>query len=181
MNTSHLVERVVSLIAKQQKNIDATGSKELKLKEKDRKEIKNKHPHSSLKFDVQTKKWMRCKTKNEAFEEYSSLEHLDEETLLSEVSLRTGSITVLLMKVKQYASKVDKGVTQLKSLSSQLRTAGDDKKRDKIQSDIVNTDAEVFSSLRKMVMYASLVSGAGGLGGDRTYKLLKKMEKQKRR
>jgi hypothetical protein len=174
MNTSHLVERVVSLIAKQQKNIDATGSKELKLKlkEKDRKEIKNKHPHSSLKFDVQTKKWMRCKTKNEAF---------DEETLLSEVSLRTGSITVLLMKVKQYASKVDKGVTQLKSLSSQLRTAGDDKKRDKIQSDIVNTDAEVFSSLRKMVMYASLVSGAGGLGGDRTYKLLKKMEKQKRR
>jgi len=85
------------------------------------------------------------------------------------------------MKVKQYGSEVDKGVNKLKSLSSSLNTVSDDKDRDKIQSEIVKTDSEVFQSLRKMIMYVGLVSGSGGVGGDRTYKLLKKMEKQKRR
>ncbi len=172
-----LVERVARLITKQEKKVDTTGEKDLnlKLKEKDRKEVKSKHPHSSLEFNHQTKRWMRRKTKTE------ELEHLDEETLLNEITLRTGAIAGFLMKVKQYASKVDREVGKLNSLSSQLRTTSDDEKKQKIQSDIVSIDAQVFLSLRKMIMYASFVSGAGGLGADRTYKLLKKMEKQKRR
>ena len=84
------------------------------------------------------------------------------------------------MKVKQYGSEVDKGVNKLKSLSSALNTVSDDKDRDKIQSEIIKIDGDVFLSLRKMIMYVGLVSGSGGVGGDRTYKLLKKMEKRKK-
>ena len=100
---------------------------------------------------------------------------------IDEISLRTGAIGGFPMKVKQYVSQVDKGVMKLKSLSSNLQNLSDEKERNRITSEIVRTDADVLSSLRKMEMYSSLVSTSGGLGIDRTYKLLKNMEKQKRR
>ena len=150
-----------------------TGEKELldKSKETQRKEVKNRHPNTSLKWDGH--RWTTYQKQKEQLEQ--QLQSIDE------ISLRTGLIGGFLMKVKQYGSEVDKGVNKLKSLSSSLNTVTDDKDRDKIQSEIVKTDSEVFQSLRKMIMYVGLVSGSGGVGGDRTYKLLKKMEKQKRR
>jgi len=150
-----------------------TGEKELLDKSKDtqRKEVKNRHPNTPLKWDGH--RWTTYQKRKEQLEQ--QLQPIDE------ISLRTGLIGGFLMKVKQYGSEVDKGVNKLKSLSSSLNTVSDDKDRDKIQSEIVKTDSEVFQSLRKMIMYVGLVSGSGGVGGDRTYKLLKKMEKQKRR
>jgi hypothetical protein len=106
--------------------------------------------------------------------EYSS-------TLIQEISLRTGAIALYLAKVKQYANKVDAGVNKLKSLSASLKNAPDEKERNRIHSEIVRVDADVLSSLRKMEMYSALVSASGGLGADRNYKQLKKMEKPNRR
>ena len=150
-----------------------TGETELldKSKERQRKEVKDRHPNTPLKWDGH--RWTTYQKRKEQLEQ--QLQPIDE------ISLRTGLIGGFLMKVKQYGSEVDKGVNKLKSLSSSLNTVSDDKDRDKIQSEIVKTDSEVFQSLRKMIMYVGLVSGSGGVGGDRTYKLLKKMEKQKRR
>ena len=150
-----------------------TGEKELldKSKERQRKDLKDRHPNTSLKWDGH--RWTTYQKQKEEIE--------DQVQPIDEISLRTGLIGGFLMKVKQYGSEVDKGVNKLKSLSSSLNTVSDDKDRDKIQSEIVKTDSEVFQSLRKMIMYVGLVSGSGGVGGDRTYKLLKKMEKQKRR
>jgi len=103
-------------------------------------------------------------------------------TLLREISLRTGAIAVYLVKVKQYANAVDRGVNKLKSLSASLKNDPDGKERSRIEADIVRTDADVLSSLRKMQMYSALVSASGGLGAPKeTAKLIKKMEKQKRR
>ena len=150
-----------------------TGETELldKSKERQRKEVKDRHPNTPLKWDGH--RWTTYQKRKEQLEQ--QLQPIDE------ISLRTGLIGGFLMKVKQYGSEVDKGVNKLKSLSSSLNTVSDDKDRGKIQSEIVKTDSEVFQSLRKMIMYVGLVSGSGGLGVDRTYKLLKKMEKQKRR
>ena len=150
-----------------------TGEKEIldKSKEKQRKDVKDRHPNTPLKWDGH--RWTTYQKRKEQLEQ--QLQPIDE------ISLRTGLIGGFLMKVKQYGSEVDKSVNKLKSLSSSLNTVSDDKDRDKIQSEIVKTDSEVFQSLRKMIMYVGLVSGSGGVGGDRTYKLLKKMEKQKRR
>ena len=150
-----------------------TGETELldKSKERQRKEVKDRHPNTPLKWDGH--RWTTYQKRKEELEQ--QLQPLDE------ISLRTGLIGGFLMKVKQYGNKVDQGVSKLKSLSSSLNTVKDDKERDKIQSEIIKIDGDVFQSLRKMIMYVGLVSGSGGVGGDRTYKLLKKMEKQKRR
>ena len=150
-----------------------TGEKELldKSKERQRKEVKDRHPNTSLKWDGH--RWTTYQKRKEQLEQ--QLQPIDE------ISLRTGLIGGFLMKVKQYALQVDKGVMKLKSLSSNLQNVSDEKERNRITSEIVRTDADVLSSLRKMEMYSSLVSASGGLGVDRTYKLLKNMEKQKRR
>ena len=150
-----------------------TGEKELldKSKETQRKEVKNRHPNTPLKWDGH--RWTTYQKQKEEIEQ--QLQPIDE------ISLRTGLIGGFLMKVKQYASQVDKGVMKLKSLSSNLQNVSDEKERNRIQGEIVRVDADVLSSLRRMEMYSSLVSASGGLGVDRTYNLLKKMEKQKRR
>ena len=149
-----------------------TGETELldKSKERQRKEVKDRHPNTPLKWDGH--RWTTYLNKKE------ELEHQIKS--IQEISLRTGFIGGFLMKVKQYGNKVDQGVSKLKSLSSSLNTVKDDKERDKIQSEIIKIDGDVFQSLRKMIMYVGLVSGSGGVGGDRTYKLLKKMEKRKK-
>jgi hypothetical protein len=150
-----------------------TGEKEIldKSKEKQRKDVKDRHPNTPLKWDGH--RWTTYQKQKEQLE--------DQVQPIDEISLRTGLIGGFLMKVKQYGNKVDQGVSKLKSLSSSLQNASDEKERNRITSEIVRTDADVLSSLRKMEMYSSLVSASGGLGVDRTYNLLKKMEKQKRR
>ena len=150
-----------------------TGETELldKSKERQRKEVKDRHPNTPLKWDGH--RWTTYQKQKEQIE--------DQVQPIDEISLRTGAIEGFLMKVKQYASQVDKGVMKLKSLSSNLQNVSDEKERNRITSEIVRTDPDVLSSLRKMEMYSSLVSASGGLGVDRTYKLLKNMEKQKRR
>ena len=152
-----------------------TGEREVstKSKEKQRKEVKDGLPNTSLKWDGH--RWKIRTRQKEQIEKSYSLGSIQE------ISLRTGAIAVYLAKVKQYANAVDRGVNKLKSLSSKLQNASDEKERNRIQGEIVRTDAEVLSSLRKMQMYGSLVSASGGLGADRTYKLLKSMEKQKRK
>ena len=152
-----------------------TGEREVstKSKEKQRKEVKDSLPNTSLKWDGQRWK-IRARQKEQIEKSYSL-------SSIQEISLRSGAIAVYLAKVKQYANAVDRGVNKLKSLSSKLQNASDEKERNRIQGEIVRTDADVLSSLRKMQMYGSLVSASGGLGADRTYKLLKSMEKQKRK
>jgi len=150
-----------------------TGETELldKSKERQRKEVKDRHPNTPLKWDGH--RWTTYQNKKEELEQQIKS--------IQEISLRSGLIGGFLMKVKQYASQVDKGVMKLKSLSSNLQNVSDEKERNRIQGEIVRTEADVLSPLRKMEMYSSLVSASGGLGVDRTYKLLKNMEKQKRR
>ena len=98
---------------------------------------------------------------------------VDEIRQLNELSIRTGAIAVYVMKVKQYANKVTSNVSKLKTLASRLdsSTLQD---RNKIDSEIVRLSAENDENKRKMILYSTLVSAAGGLGNDRTYKLLKK-------
>ena len=105
---------------------------------------------------------------------------LDEINQLNELSIRTGAITVYVMKVKQYANKVTSNVSKLKTLASRLdsSTLQD---RNKIDSEIVRLSAENDENKRKMILYSTLVSAAGGLGNDRTYKLLKKQTTKRKR
>ena len=102
--------------------------------------------------------------------------------LITEITLRTGAIAIYLAKVKQYANKVDSGVMKLKTLSNSLKSVATDEERNKLEGEIVRVDADVLMALRKMQMYSALVSASGGLGAPKeTAKLIKQMEKRKRR
>ncbi len=70
----------------------------------------------------------------------------------------------------------------MRSLASDLASAKTPEMEKRVQAELWNTDALVLQALRKMDMYSALVSASGGLGADRTYKLIKnKMEKKKRK
>ena len=100
---------------------------------------------------------------------------------LEESSLRLGLITGFLGKTKQYGNKVDTEVRSLKGdVNSWINNTNGDLDKKKL-GDIFNTLGNIMFYQRKMMMYSSLVSGSAGLGVDRSYKLLKKMEKEKKR
>ena len=148
--------------------------------ERERKHLKMRYPNVPLRWNG--RKWVLGKKKPSWKEIDSRRKKLSEEIEhLEEISLRTGSIGVFLAKVKQYGNKVDQGISRLRGLSSDLKQSKDESDRNRIHGEIVKVESDVLLGLRKMSIYNSLLSGVSGLGNDRSYKLLKKMEKQKRR
>ena len=138
-------------------------------KEQQRKLAKTSNPHSSLRWDGY--RWTIREIE----------QALAEVQPLLEISLRTASIAGLLMMLKKYHGQVKQGVMKRKSLSTSLLNASDEKERNRIESEIEKITGEADDALANMISYVGYVSGAGGLGADRSYKLLKKMEKKKRR
>ena len=66
----------------------------------------------------------------------------------------------------------------MKSLASSLDTTDTPQKKQKIESELWSIDSEISKVLRKMIIYGSLISAAGGLGADRAYKEIKKTYKE---
>ena len=101
--------------------------------------------------------------------------------LLNEfISLRTGAIAVGLGKVKQYANKTDQEVRNLKSYANKLSATKDQENANKQLADALEKIGNLFYLQRKMGMYIALTSAATGVGIDKSAKILKRMEKQRR-
>ena len=101
--------------------------------------------------------------------------------LLNEfISLRTGAIAVGLGKVKQYANKTDQEVRNLKSYANKLSASKDQENANKQLADALERIGKLFYLQRKMGMYIALTSAATGVGIDKSAKILKRMEKQRR-
>ena len=137
-------------------------------KEQQRKLAKTNNPHSSLRWDGY--RWTIREIE----------QALAEVKPLLEVSLRTASLAGLVLMLRKFHGQVKQGVMKRKSLSTGLLNASDEKERNRIQSEIEKITGEVDDALANMITYVGYVSGAGSLGADRSYKLLKKMEKRKR-
>ena len=105
----------------------------------------------------------------------------EEYELLNEfISLRTGAIAVGLGKVKQYATKTDTEVRTLKSYANKLNSAKSVEGANKHLADALEKIGNLFYLQRKMGMYIALTSAATGVGIDKSAKILKRMEKQRR-
>ena len=105
----------------------------------------------------------------------------EEYELLNEfISLRTGAIVVGLSKVKQYANKTDTEVKTLKSYANKLNSAKDIQNSNRHLADALERIGNLFYLQRKMGMYIALTSAATGVGIDKSAKILKRMEKQRR-
>ncbi len=101
--------------------------------------------------------------------------------LLNEfISLRTGAIAVGLGKVKQYANKTDQEVRNLKSYANKLSATKDQENANKQLADALERIGNLFYLQRKMGMYIALTSAATGVGIEKSPKILKRMEKQRR-
>ena len=92
--------------------------------------------------------------------------------------LRTTSITVNVAKTIQSGKKVQQLSRELKQISDRLKV-------NKSQDDIQKTIAEgfevlsdLFINIEDMIKRNSYISASGGLFSDRTYNLLKKIEKK---
>ena len=109
-------------------------------------------------------------------------EDLEEQQLLNEIiSLRTGAIALGLSKIKQYANQIDGQVRNLKGDANQLKRSKTPEDANKVLADALGTIGNLFYLQRKMGMYDALTSAATGVGLDRAYKLLQKMDKEKKR
>ena len=89
-------------------------------------------------------------------------------------------IAGFLAKTKQYANKIESEVRRLKSDADDIRTSNTPEREQKGLADALNTIADLFYLQRKMMMYASLTSASTGVGVDRGYKILQKMQKQQK-
>jgi len=114
-------------------------------------------------------------------------EETDEEMdLLNEMTLDEGIlklslITGFLVKTKQFGSQIDREVGNLKGeVNSYVSNKNPELEKKKL-GEVFKTIGNLHFLQRKMIMYSSLVSGSTGIGVDRSYKLLKKMEKETKR
>ena len=109
-------------------------------------------------------------------------EDIEEQTLLNEIiSLRTGAITLGLSKTRQYASQIDGQVRNLKGDADKIKRTKNPEDTNKVLGDALGTIGNLFYLQRKMTLYDALTSAATGVGLDRAYKLLQKIEKEKKR
>jgi hypothetical protein len=109
-------------------------------------------------------------------------EDLEEQQLLNEIiSLRTGAIALGLSKTRQYASQIDAQVRNLKGDADKIKRTKNPEDTNKVLGDALGTIANLFYLQRKMTLYDALTSAATGVGVDRGYKLLQKIEKEKKR
>ena len=92
--------------------------------------------------------------------------------------LRTTAITVNIAKTIQSGKKVQQQSKELKQISDRLKV-------NKTKDDVQKTIAEGFSvlsllfiNIEDMIKRNSYISASGGLFSDRTYNLLRKIEKR---
>ena len=149
-----------------------------KQKERERKDIKRLRPTAKLKYNDSRRKWdVKAQDKLQQKEMIQATHN----TLLMEITIRTTAITGYLAIIKKWGNTIDSLTGRMKSLASSLDTIDTPQKKQKIESELWSIDSEISKALRKMVIYGSLISAAGGLGADRAYKEIKKLTKQRRK
>ena len=92
--------------------------------------------------------------------------------------LRTTTITVNVAKSIQSGKKVQQQSIELKQISNRLRV---NKTQHDIQKTIVDgfsVLSELFINIEDMIKRNSYISASSGLFSDKTYNLLKKIEKK---
>ncbi len=149
-----------------------------KQKERERKDIKRLRPTAKLKYDGSRRKW---DVKAQDRLQQKEMIQITHNTLLMEITIRTTAITGYLAIIKKWGNTIDSLTGRMKSLASSLDTTDTLQKKQKIESELWSIDSEISKALRKMVIYGSLISAAGGLGADRAYKEIKKLTKQRRK
>jgi len=136
------------------------------------------HCTSRIKYNDQSKKW--AVRANDVLQRKEEIEFEYQLKQLYEITIRTGAIGIWLAAVKKWANQVDRLASNMRTKASSLDTADTPEKKRKIDSELWTIKSNSDKSLRKMLMYGSLISAASGLGADRSYKEIKKLTKRRK-
>ena len=137
------------------------------------------HCTSRIKYNDQSKKW--AVRANDVLQRKEEIEFEYQLKQLYEITIRTGAIGIWLAAVKKWANQVDRLASNMRTKASSLDTADTPEKRNIIEKELWTIDSEITKALRKMIIYGSLISAAGGLGADRAYKEIKKQISKRRK
>ena len=91
--------------------------------------------------------------------------------------LRTTAITINVAKTIQSGKKVQQQSRELKQISDKLKVNKTQHDVQKTIADGFSVLSELFINIEDMIKRNSYLSASGGLFSDRTYKLLRKIEK----
>ena len=92
--------------------------------------------------------------------------------------LRTTSITVNVAKSIQSGKKVQQLSRELKQISDRLKVNKTQDDTQKTIADGFSVLSELFNNIEDMIKRNSYISASGGLFSDRTYNLVRKIEKR---
>ena len=94
--------------------------------------------------------------------------------------LRTTAITINVAKTIQSGKKVQQQSRELKQISDRLKVNKTQHDVQKTIADGFSVLSELFINIEDMIKGNSYISASGGLFSDRTYNLLRKIEKRMR-
>ena len=92
--------------------------------------------------------------------------------------LRTTAITVNVAKTIQSGKKVQQQSRELKQISDRLNVNKTQDDAQKSIADGLSVLSDLFNNIEDMIKRNSYISASGGLFSDRTYKLVRKIEKR---
>ncbi len=100
------------------------------------------------------------------------------ESLLGLGLLRTTAITVNVAKTIQSGKKVQQHSKELKQIVNRLKINNTQQDTQKTIMDCFSKLSDLFINIEDMMKRNSYISASGGLFSDRTYNLLRKIEKR---
>ncbi len=106
------------------------------------------------------------------------LEQLNEVSLLG--LLRTGVITINVTKTINTSKKVQQHARKLRSVGNELQKDKTPENANKTIAEGFRTLSDLFLDMEEMMRRTAFISASGGVFSDRTYNLLRKMEKKRR-
>ena len=92
--------------------------------------------------------------------------------------LRTTAITVNVAKTIQSGKKVQQQSRELKQISDRLKVNKTQDDAQKTIADGFGVLSDLFNNIENMIKRNSYISASGGLFSDRTYNLVRKIEKK---
>ena len=168
-----LVERSADFIKHDLHSIGHSSEVELaRLKAAEHKKATARFGDRELKWDSVRKTYVP-KLRKEEFE--------DESLQLQEISIRTIGLATSMMGNRKYTNQAKQVSTKLKSLAGRMGSSKEDDERWNLLSKAMEYLAQYIEADSGIGRTQNYTTAVGSVGADRSYKLLKKLEKRKPR
>lgn len=168
-----LVERSADFIKHDLHTIGHSNEVQLaRIKAAEHKKAKDRYGNRELKWDSARKCYMPLSTTEE-------IEHELQE--LQEISIRTIGLATAMMGNRKYTNQAKQVSSRLKQLAGRMGSSKEDDERWNLLAKSMEYLADYIEAVSGIGRTQNYTTAVGSVGADRSYKLLKKLEKRKSR